>query len=184
MLDGSTVNDLFESIGLKVLDMWDSEHPTSSFLPNQSNLNNTVNLEKIIDTPSNKLGSNWVSQLRSIIDEMEPTDFAIYGKRLCLFLLQHIDQQNDDKLNTTVEPPISMTFGGQNSTSYIPIKAKPKKAKSPKSKHIRTPRSKMVNNNSFQSNLYNFNESTLASTPQKAVYPRFPEWLPNMKNQQ
>lgn len=190
ILDGSTVNDLFESIGLKVLDMWDSEQGDVSSIQNQS-LNTTSKLEKMLETPSSKLKPGWCNQLRSIIEEMEPTDFAIYGKRLSLFLLaqqEHL-QNEESKLNSTVEMPTSITFGDQSSQFMIPALTNPKTHRSPKSKSKhshspKTPKSRGSPSKIKNSSIYSSYMSTPPISQQKSMYSHFPKWLPTMSNAQ
>ena len=189
ILDGSTVNDLFESIGLKVLDMWDSEQGEISSFQNQSAFSTTSRLEKILETPSNKLKPGWCNQLRSIVEEMEPTDFAIYGKRISLFLLaqQERSQNEEIKLNSTIEPPPSITFDDPSFTYMIPSLTNSKLRHTPKSKvkHSRSPKTpksqgspQFLKNNS----IYPSYVSTPPVSQQKSMYSHFPKWLPTMPN--
>lgn len=197
ILDGSTVNDLFESIGLRVLDKWDSEQGDISSFHNQSAFTTTSRLEKILETPSNKLKPGWCNQLRSIIEEMEPTDFAIYGKRISLFLLaqQELSQnEENNKLSTTIEPPPSMTFDDQSFSYLIPElansklqhtpKSKKKQSRSPKSPKSRgSPTISYASPQSFKnSSIYSSYVSTPPVMQQKSMYSHFPKWLPTMAN--
>ncbi|OHS93147.1 hypothetical protein TRFO_40523 [Tritrichomonas foetus] len=181
----ATINDIYESIGLQVLDRWDTDQGDVSLMSSQQGLNLIGKLEKILNTPSNKLKPGWSEKLRAIIEEMEPTDFAIYGKRISLFLLSN--QDREEKLSITQEAPISITFGDQGSASSIPITPKPKANRSsPKSRRSRSPRTQKSQISQYSQFYFEssfgsaFGSASPKQAPQRPLYTQFPKWLPTL----
>ena len=183
MLDNSSVNDIFESIGMKVLDMWDTERGDVSIQFSQRSLNNAARLERLIETPPNRLPPNWSSQLRTIVEDMEPTDFAIYGKRISLFLLNmrdkedsHLSLPNSYIASTKPQRSQEMNISMNKAKTQV----KPKSPKSPKSL-------KYFNIEQFDPSLsrsaFSPSPSPMKNQPQKSMYAQFPKWLPTMQNQ-
>lgn len=116
-------DELFETIGMKILEQWTSEMESKTSESRSMNVSNEAEtkLHELIETPMRETGSEWSQRARDLIESMSPTDFAAYGKQLCLFLLKrgdaHIEEvsveetlvsdlkTDDDQSISYIQPP-------------------------------------------------------------------------------
>ena len=80
-----TGDDILEEIGQKILLSWDGEADGTL---NQTLISDPLQeIFKMLESP-NKYGSKWETKLKMLIEKLSPTDFAIYGKQICLKILE------------------------------------------------------------------------------------------------
>lgn len=151
-------NELYENIGLKVLDMWHSDDELPSF--NSTLVNDPIKqLEEILNTPIYKQRPNWTYDLREILENLSPADYAIYGKRIAMYLLNN--QIHESKDDITIES-LDIQFDEKSSFSSIPVT--PVKKSSNRSPKHHSPKYTKKH------------DISIIST----AYPQFPQWLPTM----
>lgn len=81
-MDGK--DNLYENIGLKVVEQWSSDH--GDFEKRETAVDEVcAKLNKIIG--EKKHGKSWLPELKQLVDTMNEADFATHGKKICLYLL-------------------------------------------------------------------------------------------------
>ena len=160
----STAEDVLERIGQNVLSSWDSESENSLFSASTLNIDPLQQIESILSTSPDKLPQNWDVEVRSLIKKLSPTDFAVYGKRICLLIL-------DAKVKT--------------STKAAPSAQINRIVTSQKSKSIEFDEEKIFHPpiRSERSFIWQIKKSPPNISPQilnAQIYNEFPPWLPTL----
>ena len=103
------LDEVYESIGMKVLEQWNSEMESQSNTQT-SILSESMNsrLDQLLSCPPDHTDTTWSHEMKSTIEEMTAADFAANGKRLCMYLLE----RGWEASNLTQEQPIPMTVEG------------------------------------------------------------------------
>lgn len=96
-----TPSDFLETIGKKVIDSWKLDEDQPDFSIHLDNINK---LDIILNTHPSKLASDWLIDLQNIINILQPEEFAIYGKKICQYMINVQNYQNAIMLETQRNP--------------------------------------------------------------------------------
>jgi hypothetical protein len=80
-------NDLYESIGTKVIDSWDDEREEVPVPQDVFPSSHVTRLKEIIATPINMLPYSWAEDIARINDALTPAEYAVYGQKITNFFL-------------------------------------------------------------------------------------------------
>jgi hypothetical protein len=86
--DGEQVNEMYETIGSKILELWDLKRNQLPEVHTSFHAHPIQRLQEILCCEPNTLPPRWTEEMDSIIEVMTPADFAIHGKRIARFFLK------------------------------------------------------------------------------------------------
>lgn len=159
----SATEGILEMIGQKVLSTWDPENEISFLSQSTFNVDPLQQIENILSTPPEKLPANWDSKVRALIEKLSPTDFAVYGKKICLSIL-------DMKSKTLPKTPVSSPRTNHTISTPNSMKQDIDKERQPS---VRSERSY----------LRQIKKTSPKISPQvlnSQIYNEFPPWLPTI----
>ena len=99
-LEYNKTHEIFETIGQKILDSWNSDDESiDSFFVTDP----LIQLNKILQTPYNDFDSIKLDELQDILNNFQPEDYALYGKRVCQYMInyQKYQLQQKNSFNST-----------------------------------------------------------------------------------
>lgn len=156
--------DILEMIGQKILSTWSDDQESSFLSQSTLSVDPLQQIETILSMSPEKLPPNWDSKLRKLIEELSPTDFAVYGKKICLSILD-IKAKTLSKTSSPSSPRINHTLAAQNSLKHDNEKDRMPSVRSERS-YLRQIRKASPNKSRQVLNAQIYNE--------------FPQWLPTI----
>jgi hypothetical protein len=98
-LSGESADSIYESIGQQFLDQCTFEADGSISIHGSMTSDHLISaLDSLLASKSTRPKSEWLRELKRILQRLRPADYAVHGKRICLALADCIGSQSSDPL--------------------------------------------------------------------------------------
>ena len=168
--DNQTTDEIFEIIGQKVLSSWDFNYDLSKSIIESDPLEQ---INHILSLPPERLPLDWDNRIRALLEKLSPADFAVYGKQICLNLLnikanasrksmtpaRHLSSKSSPTIKTNEKVPSSERKSSRKSYYYSPMRSSRSSLRSAKKIAHDSMKNKPTND---------------------PLYTEFPPWLPTI----
>jgi hypothetical protein len=146
-----TADSVYEAIGQKFLEQCSFDVDGSLSMHGSMISDDLIgHLDSLLEFRENRSKSEWVNELKDILQRLTPADYAVHGKRICLALAECLDRPD------TVVRPVERPFPVRRETDSSVYST----ARSTGS--VRTAK------------------IARSSTQVNAEYSQFPKWLPTV----
>lgn len=174
-LQNITNEDVFELIGQNVLSNWDSE---SEFSISKAFIDSDPleQLKQIFSLSPNQLPTDWDEQVKKLLKQLTPTDYAIYGQQLCLSIL--------NMKTESMKKKYELKKNKNASKSSPSLNLRPKKIPShyQSSKTNKIPKSSSTSRSSILLTANKAQEYSKDKPFNRQIYTEFPPWLPTLND--